>query len=94
MKRLKLSLGVIKLGFGMNKGTREMSYPDTTNYDGLEKSICKYFWNKVSVNLSEKDRDKLEADMYDKFSKAAAEYVRLALTQIQNKVLNDLRGDQ
>lgn len=59
MTRLKLSLGVIKLGFGMSKGTREMI--EERNLDGIYYRVIRggKVYNLCLTDLTKEEREKI-----------------------------------
>lgn len=74
-------------------------YPTENGLDELERKIMKYLWNNVNIDLSMRNKEKLECIMYQTFSMVIAKMFRdyakkLVMGMIdfpQNEVQDEVR---
>lgn len=72
-------------------------YPKCDDLDKLEQKILKYLWANVSVNMSIRNREKLEEEMYRKFAVAFTEMYREMSNKIVDVLINtavELKQDE
>lgn len=61
-------------------------YPKCDDLDTLEQKILKYLWVNVSVDMSIRNREKLEEEMYRKFAVGCTKIYR----EMSNKIVDVL----
>lgn len=63
-------------------------YPKCDDLDNLEQKILKYLWVNVSVDMSIRNREKLEEEMYRKFAVAFTKMYRKMSNKIVDVLIN------
>lgn len=72
-------------------------YPRYDDLDSVEQKFLKYLWVNVSVDMSIRNREKLEQEMYRKFAVAFTEIYRKMSNEIIDVLLNtaeELKQDE
>ena len=65
-----------------------MKCPNIEDLDYLEKKIFKHLWNNVSIDISIRNRNKLEEEMYRQFSISIAKLYRKFANNMIKEILD------